>query len=86
MKLDADPPTTLDVDIKGQLQNRRLVWPDTGMNLITMPNLGNIANARSTILIWLYQYTTGKFYFGGNQIGFMDEKDEFMFKLGFKYD
>ena len=65
-----------------RLAKRRLVWPENGMNLHLLPphDLGR----RAIVLTWIDKNTTNRFYLGGRQIGFENEKDEVMFKLGFK--
>ena len=71
---------------KGRLASRRLVWHDDKLRLIRIKNSELLSNRRAYILTWIDQHTTGNFYFGGNIIGFEEEKDEMMFKLGFKVD
>lgn len=71
---------------KGRLASRRLVWHDDKLRLIRIKNAELLDNRRAYMLTWIDQHTTGNFYFGGNMIGFEEEKDEIIFKLGFKVD
>ena len=77
---------TARVKITGEMQKRlakrRLVWPENGMNLHLLPphDLGR----RAIVLTWIDKNTTNRFYLGGRQIVFENEKDEVLFKLGFK--
>ena len=71
----------ISFEASGRLAARRLVYPESGMNLHLLPphDLGR----RALVLTWVDEHTTNRFYLGGRQIGFSDEKDEIMFRLGF---
>ena len=71
-------------EMQKRLSLRRLCWPATGMSLYSVELPPD--NARAIMLTWIDGHTEGLFYLGGSGgIGFHEEKDEIMFKLGFKW-
>ena len=71
-------------DIIDRVSERRLTWIDqldSGHIFV----LGT-RRSRVKILTWVDQHTTGPFYLGGSTIGFMDEHDALMFRIGYKND
>lgn len=75
----------IDSSISGRLASRRLVWHED-LQLMTIRNTDHLGNRRVYMLEWIDTHTSGNFYFGGNKIGFEEEQDIIMFKLGFKID
>lgn len=72
-------------DVKARLAKRRLVSPGPGMHLYTIRKRP-LPDARDAMLTWINQHTTDRFYLGGNLVGFANDKDEMIFRLGFNSD
>lgn len=68
-------------DIIDRVHDRRLTWIDQlGSRHIFVLNT---RRSRVKILMWVAQHTSGPFYLGGSTIGFMDDHDALMFRLGY---
>ena len=74
----------IGADVSSRLAIRRLCWPAEEMNLYLLDLPRNYA--RAIILTWIDNHTEGLFYLDGRQIGFQNEKDEIMFKLGCEWN
>jgi len=66
-----------------RLESRRIKWAhDERIQLMFYHQADE--NNHMKILSWVERHTTSDFYLGGSHIGFANEKDTLIFKLGWK--
>ena len=71
----------LALDIKSRIDDRRMKWIGESMRVFTYEI--HSTNNREKILTFIDRHTSGEFYLAGDRIGFSDERDTLIFKLGY---